>query len=77
MTTLCFGSTQWRPRAGLALRLAGWKMRSTLAQPLLLVLHLGYAWIPVALTLKSAALLGAGIAIICKDSETAPKRQTG
>lgn len=43
-----------------ALRLAGWKSGLTLAQPLLWVLHLGYAWIPVALALKATALLGLG-----------------
>jgi uncharacterized protein involved in response to NO len=41
-----------------AIRLAGWKTASTLSQPLLWVLHLGYAWVPVALVLKTGALLG-------------------
>jgi uncharacterized protein involved in response to NO len=41
-----------------AIRLAGWKTASTLSQPLLWVLHLGYAWVPVALALKTGALLG-------------------
>jgi uncharacterized protein involved in response to NO len=32
-----------------ALRLAGWKSRLTLSQPLLWILHLAYAWIPIGL----------------------------
>jgi uncharacterized protein involved in response to NO len=39
-------------------RLAGWKSAWTLSRPLLWVLHLGYAWIPIALALKVAAALG-------------------
>ena len=42
-----------------ALRLAGWNSLSTLSRPLLWVLHLGYAWIPLALALKVGASLGA------------------
>lgn len=40
------------------LRLAHWQPLKTLGQPILWVLHLGYAWVPVALTLKAASLLG-------------------
>jgi uncharacterized protein involved in response to NO len=43
-----------------AVRLAGWHSARTLSRPLLWVLHLGYAWIPVALALKLAAALGLG-----------------
>jgi uncharacterized protein involved in response to NO len=45
----------------LAARLARWHGHRTLAEPLLWVLHLGYAWLPVALGLKAAALLGAPV----------------
>jgi uncharacterized protein involved in response to NO len=41
-----------------AVRLLAWKPASTLSRPLLWVLHLGYAWIPVALALKTGASLG-------------------
>ncbi len=41
-----------------ALRLAQWRSAATLGQPILWVLHLGYAWLPLGLALKSAALLG-------------------
>jgi uncharacterized protein involved in response to NO len=37
-----------------AVRLFGWRTKATLGQPLLWVLHLGYAWIPVALAMKAA-----------------------
>jgi len=40
------------------LRLAGWKSRLTLSQPLLWILHLAYAWIPIGLALKVADYLG-------------------
>lgn len=43
----------------LTLRLARWHGHRTLHEPLLWVLHVAYAWLPVALTLKSAWLLGA------------------
>ncbi|HYC02583.1 MAG TPA: NnrS family protein [Azospirillaceae bacterium] len=44
--------------AGVTLaRLAGWQGWRTLGQPILAVLHLGYAWIPVGLALKAAWLL--------------------
>ena len=43
------------------LRLAGWQPVKTLDQPILWVLHLGYGWVPAALALKAAHLLGAGV----------------
>jgi uncharacterized protein involved in response to NO len=42
----------------LALRLARWQGHRTLGEPILWVLHLAYAWLPVALALKAAWLLG-------------------
>ena len=45
-----------------AVRLAHWRGDRTLHDPLLWILHLGYAWIVVALGLKAAWLLG-GFAI--------------
>ena len=42
----------------LAIRLARWQGHRTLGEPLLWVLHLAYAWLPVALALKAAWLLG-------------------
>ncbi len=39
-------------------RLARWQPLKTLDQPILWVLHLGYAWIPVALALKAGHALG-------------------
>lgn len=46
--------------AGLAQawRLAGWNGHRTLAEPIVWVLHLAYAWLPVGLLLKAAFLLG-------------------
>ncbi len=41
-----------------AVRLMQWRSYATLRQPLLWVLHLGYAWLPLGLALKCAALLG-------------------
>ncbi len=41
-----------------AIRLAQWRSGRTLSKPLVWVLHLGYAWIPLGLALKCAALLG-------------------
>ena len=44
-------------------RLAGWHGWRTLSQPILAILHVGYAWVPVGLALKAAWLLaGAGFA---------------
>ncbi|NYZ15734.1 NnrS family protein [Azospirillum sp. RWY-5-1] len=37
-----------------ARRLAGWQTRHTLGQPILWILHAGYAWVPLALALKAA-----------------------
>ncbi len=44
------------------LRLLQWETRRTLRQPIVWVLHLAYAWLPVGLAMKAAALLG-GFAI--------------
>jgi uncharacterized protein involved in response to NO len=41
-----------------AVRLAGWRARGVFATPLLWVLHLGYAWIPVGFALTAGAALG-------------------
>lgn len=41
-----------------ARRLAGWQTRHTLGQPILWILHAGYAWVPLALALKAAHGLG-------------------
>jgi uncharacterized protein involved in response to NO len=41
-----------------AWRLAGWWSRSTLRMPILWILHLSYAWIPVGLVLFGLAQLG-------------------
>ncbi|MEJ7804578.1 MAG: NnrS family protein [Telluria sp.] len=43
-----------------ALRLAGWKPQRTLRLPLLWILHLSYAWIPVGFLLLACAALGLG-----------------
>jgi uncharacterized protein involved in response to NO len=40
-----------------AIRLAGWKPHSTVRNPLLWILHLSYAWIPVRFFLIAAAAL--------------------
>jgi uncharacterized protein involved in response to NO len=39
-------------------RLAQWRTWHTLRQPILWVLHLGYAWLPLGLALKAMALWG-------------------
>lgn len=39
------------------LRLAGWRTRDVLLQPLLLILHLGFAWLALGLALLGLALL--------------------
>jgi uncharacterized protein involved in response to NO len=41
-----------------ALRLLQWRTARTLRQPIVWVLHAAYAWLPVGLALKAAALLG-------------------
>jgi uncharacterized protein involved in response to NO len=43
-----------------AARLAGWRGLATWREPLLLVLHLGYAWLAFAYLVLGAALLDAG-----------------
>ncbi|MFD3189760.1 NnrS family protein [Sedimentitalea sp. HM32M-2] len=45
----------------LALRLARWKAWSVAAEPLLLALHMGYAWLPVSFALIAAQTLGSGV----------------
>jgi uncharacterized protein involved in response to NO len=47
--------------AGQAVRLARWKGWKTLADPLVLVLHVGYAWVPIGLALLAAVDFGASI----------------
>lgn len=42
---------------GLLIRLARWRGASTLAEPLVLILHLGYGWLGAGLTLLGAAIL--------------------
>jgi len=39
-------------------RLLQWRTRHTLRQPIVWILHLAYAWLPLGLALKAAALLG-------------------
>jgi uncharacterized protein involved in response to NO len=39
-------------------RLSGWRSFRTRGEPILWVLHVGYAWLPVGLALKACALLG-------------------
>ena len=46
---------------GQAVRLARWKGWKTLADPLVLILHVGYAWVPIGLALLSAGDFGAPI----------------
>ncbi|MEZ5563963.1 MAG: NnrS family protein [Gammaproteobacteria bacterium] len=41
-----------------AVRLSGWRSLRTGGDPMLWVLHLAYAWLPLGFTLKSLALLG-------------------
>jgi len=39
-------------------RLSQWRTRHTLRQPIVWILHLAYAWLPLGLALKAGALLG-------------------
>ena len=41
-----------------AIRLSGWRSFRTRGEPILWVLHVAYAWLPVGLALKACALLG-------------------
>jgi uncharacterized protein involved in response to NO len=41
-----------------AARLAGWRGHRTLAEPILWIIHLGYAWLVAGFALKALALLG-------------------
>jgi uncharacterized protein involved in response to NO len=45
--------------AAQAIRLAQWKGWEAMTDPLVLVLHIGYAWVPIGLGLLAAAQLGA------------------
>jgi uncharacterized protein involved in response to NO len=47
--------------AGQTLRLARWKGWKTFPDPLVVILHIGYAWVPVGLGLLAAVELGAPI----------------
>jgi len=47
--------------AGLALRLARWRGAATAAEPLLLALHVGYAWLVAGCALTAAAALSPAI----------------
>lgn len=47
--------------AGQLLRLVRWKGWKTFADPLVLILHVGYAWVPVGLALLAAVDLGTAI----------------
>jgi uncharacterized protein involved in response to NO len=47
--------------AGQFVRLARWKGWKTLADPLVLILHVGYAWVPIGLAMLAAVDLGAAI----------------
>lgn len=47
--------------AAQGIRLARWKGWMAVRDPLVLVLHVGYAWIPVGLALLAAAQLGAAV----------------
>jgi uncharacterized protein involved in response to NO len=44
-----------------ALRLARWSGLRTVADPLVFILHVGYAWVPVGLGLLGASILGAAV----------------
>ena len=46
-----------------AVRLAGWRGEKTLADPLVWVLHLGYAWLVAGLGLKAWAILGGALPV--------------
>ena len=46
---------------GQTVRLARWKGWKTFTDPLVLVLHMGYAWVPIGLALLAAVELGAPI----------------
>lgn len=46
-----------------AVRLAGWRGEKTLADPLVWVLHLGYAWLVTGLGLKAWAILGGALPV--------------
>ena len=47
--------------AGQAIRLARWKGWRTLVDPLVLILHVGYVWVPIGLALLAAVDFGAPV----------------
>jgi uncharacterized protein involved in response to NO len=53
-----FAGLAFAAACAIALRLAGWKPHRTLHVPLLWILHLSYAWIPVGFLLLALAALG-------------------
>ncbi len=52
------GATAALAAASLGLRLARWQGHRTIGEPILWILHVAYAWLPVALVLKAMWLLG-------------------
>ena len=42
-----------------ALRLSGWRGFATVSEPLLFVLHVAYAWLPIGYLMTAASILGA------------------
>ena len=48
-------------RGAQALRLSRWGGRRTASDPLVLVLHLGYAWVPIGLLLLGLSVAGVDI----------------
>jgi uncharacterized protein involved in response to NO len=64
LADLIFPESPWSGFAGLAagilqaVRMIGWRGTKCLDQPILWVLHLGYAWVAVGLLLKGVADLG-------------------
>jgi uncharacterized protein involved in response to NO len=53
-----FAGLAFAAACAIALRLAGWKPHRTIHVPLLWILHLSYAWIPVGFLLLALAALG-------------------
>ena len=47
----------------LAVQLGHWQGHRTLSMPIVWILHLGYAWIPISLALKASTLLGLPIPV--------------
>lgn len=57
-TTVWAGAVALLAGLAQAARLSGWNGHRTLADPIVWVLHLAYAWLPIGLLLKAAFLLG-------------------